>query len=182
METIEYFLIIVNLIVGFSCAIILARFLNKTSSKPKRILHYFVILIAIYFIECVAMVMGMGIPVFSVILAFVWGIVFGLRFRISASKHNALKASFLLSLYSSFPAASFIFVPFVCWASGWNVLSIEEGIQFGIPAFLHLPWPLNTILGFYLALTIGAVLFKTVITTGEVSLFIHYAGNHNKET
>jgi len=71
VETIEYFLIIVNLIVGFSCAIILARFLNKARSKSKRILHYFVILIAIYFIECVAMVMGMGIPVFSVILAFV---------------------------------------------------------------------------------------------------------------
>ena len=177
---IGYFLIIVNLIVGFSCAIILARFLNKVSSKPKRILHYFVILIAIYFIECIAMVMGMGIPVFSVILAFVWGIVFGLRFRTGMPTHNALKASFLLSLYSSFPVASFIFVPFVCWASGWDILSVEGGIQFGIPAFLHLPWPLNTILGFYLALTIGVVLFKTVITTGVVSLFIHYAGTHDK--
>ncbi|MEA3314015.1 MAG: hypothetical protein U9Q18_06540 [Caldisericota bacterium] len=180
MKIIEYFLIIANLIIGFSCAIILARFFNKVDRKPKRILHYFVILIAVYFIECVAMARGMGIPVFSVILAFVWGLVFGLRFRTSVPTRNALKASFLLSLYSSFPAASFIFVPFVCWASGWDILSAEGGIQFGIPAFLHLPWPLNTILGFYLALTMGAVLFKTGITTGVVSLFIHYPDNHNK--
>jgi len=63
-------------------------FLIKRVANPKEFL------IAIYFIECVAMVMGMGIPVFSVILAFVWGIVFGLRFRISASKHNALTLFF----------------------------------------------------------------------------------------
>lgn len=112
-------------------------------------------------------------PVFSVGLAFVWGIVFGLRLRARASANQVLKTSFLLSLYSSLPAVSFVLIPLLVSIGGRDILSAEEAIRFGIPPFLHLPWPLNTILGFYAALAIGAVIFKTVITTGEVSLLIH---------
>lgn len=55
--------------------------------------------------------------------------------------------------------------------SGGSIFSVEEGFRLGIPYFV--PWPLNTILGFCTALVIGTVVFKTVITTGEVSLLIH---------
>ena len=169
-----YILVILNLIAGFGCAIPLVRFLKKVDRKPRRVFRYFAILIGVYLVECVGIAMGMGIPVFSVGLAFVWGIVFGLRLRDRASTGEVVKTSFFLSLYSSLPAVSFVLIPLLVWIGGGQVLSAEAGIRFGIPPFLHLPWPLNTILGFYAALAIGAVVFKTVITTGEVSLLIHY--------
>lgn len=51
----------------------------------------------------------------------------------------------------------------------------EVSFNFGIPGFL--PWPLNTILGFCVALLAGAVVLKAGITVGEVSLLIHRAWN-----
>ncbi len=166
-----YTLIVVNLIAGFGFAIPLLGLLGKGYKNPIRNFRCFAILIGIYFIESVAIAMGMGIPVFSVGLAFAWGIVFGswLR-RTHISTRGILKGSFLLSLYSSLPAVSFVIIPLSCWINGWNVLSVVEGARFGIPEF---PWPLGTILGFYGFCAIGAVVLKTVITTGEVSLLIH---------
>lgn len=116
---------------------------------------------------------GMGIPIFSVGLAFVWGIIFGLWLRSRASTREVLKASFFLFLYSSLPAASFILIPGMGLVSGQHILSAEEGAGFGIPDFLGLSCPLNTISGSYATLVRGAVVFKTVITVGEVSLLIH---------
>lgn len=166
IDPVELTLIMVNLAAGFGCAIPMARLL----SKQTRVFRYFAMLIGVYFVECVAVVAGMGIPVFSVGLAFVWGIVFGVWLRSRTPKLTALKTSFLLSIYSSLPAASFIIVPVMGLVSGHPVLSVEEGARFGIPGFL--PWPLTTTLGFYATLVIGAVVFKTVITTGEVALLI----------
>ena len=108
----------------------------------------------------------MGIPVFSIVLAFVWGFVFSSWLRTRVINRQVLKSSFFLSLYSSLPAASFIVVPVLVWIGGGHILSAEEGVRFGIPEFL--PWPLNTILGFYAALVIGAVVLKTLITTGVI--------------
>ena len=95
----EYTLIMINLFVGFGCAIPVARLLRKVDRKPVRVFHFFAILIGIYFVECIAVAAAMGIPVFSVGLAFVWGIVFGLWLRARASTHEVLKTSFFLSLY-----------------------------------------------------------------------------------
>jgi len=173
MDPIEYALVVLNLAVGFGCAIPLTRLLTKINPKPKKVYRNFVILIGIYFVECVAIVLGMGIPVLSVGLAFVWGVIFGLWLRTRASTPMVLKTSFFISLYTSLPAASFIIIPVFTGISGYNILSAEAGIRFGIPDFLHLPWPLNTILGFYAAIIISAVVLKTTITTGEVSLLIH---------
>jgi len=165
-------LAIVNLAAGFGCAIPIARLLNKASGTSKKLLRYFMMLIGIYFFECVAFPAGMATQFFSVGLAFVWGIVIGLWFRTGAPTREALKAAFFLSLYSCLPTASFcIVLPVMSLISGGHILSSEEGISFGIPDFLF--WPLNTILGFCAALVIGTVVLKTVITTGEVSLLIH---------
>ncbi len=171
MESPEYILVIVNLVAGFGCAVPVARFMAKTGGNPAKVFHCFAILIGVYFLECVALVMGMGIPVFSVGLAFVWGIVFGLRLRTRMPAHNALKVSFLLSLYSSLPALSFIIIPVLFWSGGVPVLSPEAGAGIGIPRFF--PWPLNTILGFYVIPALGAAVFKTIITSGGVRLLIH---------
>ncbi|MHC4337377.1 MAG: hypothetical protein ACYSTG_05430 [Planctomycetota bacterium] len=50
-------------------------------------------------------------------------------------------------------------------------MSVAEGGKLGIPGFV--PWPLNTILGFYVVPVMCAVVFKIVVTTSEVSLLIH---------
>jgi hypothetical protein len=178
MEPTEYTLIIVNLVAGFGCAVPVAKLLSKLSRNPRSVFRYFAILICIYFIECIAVVIGMGIPVFSMGLAFVWGIIFGLRFRARASRRKVLKTSFFLSLYTTLPAVSFIVVPVVAWIGGWHILNANEGAPFGIPEFLNLPWPLNTILGFFAALVVGAIVFKTVITMAEVSLLIYLVKHH----
>jgi len=174
MDPIEYILVIVNLILGFGCAVPLARLLRRLKGQLSGVSRHFVILVGIYFVECVAVVVAMGMPVFSVGLAFIWGIVFGLWLRNRAPTCEVLKTSFFLALYSSLPAISFILIPVMAWVKGWHILSPADGARFGIPDFLHLPWPLDTILGFYAALVVGAILFKSVITTGEVSLIIHF--------
>ena len=173
METAEYALVVVNLVAGVGCGLPLASLVGKVNKQPGKGVRYLAMLVGVYFVECVAVVVGMGIPVFSVALAFAWGAIVGLWLRTRASAFQALKASFFVSLYTSLPAASFMVVPLLMWVGGWHVLSAEEGARFGIPASLALPWPLNTILGFYAALAMGAVVFKTVITVGEVSLLIH---------
>ena len=168
----EVTLVVVNLAAGFGCAIPVARLLGRVNGKPGRVFRYFAILVGVYFVESVALAMGMGIPVFSVGLAFVWGILIGLWLRRAATPvREVLKTAFYLSLYTSLPALSFLVVPLLMSIAGWSILSAQAGHQLGIPDFL--PWPLGTILGFYATLAIGAVVFKTVITTGEVSLLIH---------
>lgn len=171
MDLAESALFITNLIFGFGSAIPISRLLGKTWNKPHKVFGYFMFLIGIYLLECVAIVTAMGIPAFSIGLALVWGVVFGLWLRGLESAQAGLRASFFLSLYTSLPAASFIILPVIAWAGGWHILSGKEGIRFGIPDFF--PWPLNSILGFYVACSMGAVVFKTIITTGEVSLFFH---------
>jgi hypothetical protein len=170
IELLEYILIAVNLVAGFGCAVPIARLLGKGNGGSRKFFRYFAIVIGVYFVECAAIAMGMGIPVFSMGMAFVWGIVFGFWLRGRGPAREVLKQSVFLSLYSSLPAASFVVIP-VLWSFGGPVLSVAEGAKLGIPGFV--PWPLNTILGFYVIPAMCAVVFKTVITTSEVSLLIH---------
>jgi len=162
-----------NLLAGLGCAIGLAKMLGKVNNKPKRFLRYWMALVGIYFVECFAVSAGMATQVLTVGLAFIWGIVFGLWLRARAPALKVLKASFFIALYSVLPTVSLILIPAMMWIGGDNVLSAEEGARFGIPRALHLPWPVNTILGFFGAIVIGTAIFKTVITVGEVSLLIH---------
>lgn len=165
-------LVVANLAAGFGCAVPIARRLGRVSSRPTRFFRHFAMLIGIYFVECVAFAAGMCTQVFTVGLAFVWGIIFGLWLRGRGSRRAILKLAFSLALYGSLPTASFcILIPIIGLIGRGNILSAEEGINFGIPDFF--PWPLNTILGFFIALLIGTVVFKTVITTGIVNWLIH---------
>jgi len=183
MEPTEVAFIIVlaifNLFAGFGCAIPIAKLLSRIDDMPKKIPLYFIILIGIYLIECVAFSVGMATQVFSVGLAFVWGIVLGLWFRFRTSRRKALKIAFFLSLYSCLPTISFCIVLPVMWlVRSGNFLSAEEGMSFGLPNFL--PWPLNTILGFCITLIISTVVLKTAITTCEVSLLVRQGKNREK--
>lgn len=176
MEPPEYIFVIVltamNLIAGVGCAIPIARWLGKVAGRPARLFRYFAMLIGIYFVECVAFPMGMCTQIFTIGLSFVWGIVFGLWLRGQAPAREVLKQAFFVSIYDSLPTASFCILLLMSFIIGGdNILTSEAGRGFGIPHFVR--WPLNTILGFCSALMIGTVVFKTVITTGEVSLLVH---------
>ena len=165
-------LVAFNLLGGFGGAVAIAKLMNKVKGKGKRVFRYSVILIGVYFAECVAFAMGMATQVLTIGLAFLWGMIFGLWLRKHASVRTALKTAFFLALYGCLPTASFcVLVPLAWLIGGGNILSAPEGAGFGIPDFL--PWPTNTIMGFCAILLIGTVLFKTVITVGEVSLLIH---------
>ncbi len=175
MDLAEILLALVNLSLGFGFAFHLVKLLNQATPGPPRFIRFFILLIGIYFLECVAIVAAMLLPLFSLGLAFAWGVIFGVWLRESAPAYKILKTSFTISIYSSLPAASFILVPLFGLLSGWDILSAEEGIHFGIPDALY--WPFNTILGFYTAISLGLLVLKPVITTGIVSLLIHLKGN-----
>ncbi len=170
MGFVETALVVVNLLAGFGFAFPMAKVLAEMAGKHAKFFRYYVMLIGVYLLESVVLMMGMGIPVLNIGLAFVWGLVFGRWLRARTTRSEALSTSYRFSLFSSLPAISFILVPVFAGLGGWNILSSSAGASFGIPEFLHLPWPINTILGFYLAVIIGTVVLKTVITVGEVSL------------
>jgi len=180
MEPAEYIVVTLNLVAGFSVAFPLSRIFGRLGREPPRVFRYYVIFIGIYFLECVAIVSMMLVPVLSIGLAFVWGISFGLWLRARTSPYKALKASFYLSLYSSLPVVSFIVVPVLALFAGRPILSADEGASFGIPSFV--PRPLNTILGFYAALAIGVVALKAVIITGGVRMLFHFKEKHTRDS
>ncbi|MGB2805189.1 MAG: hypothetical protein WBD64_09890 [Candidatus Zixiibacteriota bacterium] len=168
-------LVVVNLAGEFGLSRPIARLLGRVTGKPESFFRYFAMLIGIYLLESVAFPAGMATQVFSIGLAFVWGMVFGLWLRGRAPSDKVLKASFFVALYTSLPTASFgILLLAAKLLSGSNVLSMEEGVAFGIPYFV--PWPMNTILGFCTALVLGTAVLKTAITAGEVSLLVHLGG------
>lgn len=172
MPHVESALVAANLAAGFGFAFPMAKLLAGVAGNPTKVFRCYVMLIGIYFLESAVLVIGMGIPVLNVGLAFVWGLVFGRWLRSRASRKEAQRTSLWFSLYSSLPAISFILVPVFAAIGGWNIVSATDGVRFGIPEFLYLPWPLNTILGFYVAIITVAVILKAVITVGEVNLLI----------
>jgi hypothetical protein len=165
-------LIVTNLAAGFGCAIPIALSLRKVAGRTERFFRHFAMLVGIYFVECVAFPAWMCTQVFTIGLAFVWGIVFGLWLRSRAPSREVLKQAVYISIYGCSPTASFcVLIPAVWLIRGGHILSAEEGIGFGIPDFL--PWPLSTILGFFTALLVGTVASKTIITAGVVHFLIH---------
>ena len=172
MDFVVIAIVIANLLASFGFAFPMSKVFAKVAGKQEIAFRYYVMLIGVYLLESIVLIMGMGIPVLNVVLAFVWGVVFGTWLRKRTSRSEALSTSYWFSFYSSLPAISFILVPVFAGLGCWNILSSSAGDSFGIPQFLYLPWPLNTILGFYVAIIIVAVFLKTVITIGEVNLLI----------
>jgi hypothetical protein len=165
-----YVIVLVNLVLGFACALPLAKMLARVRGS-RRILRYFAVLIGVYLTECVAFSCGMATNIFSVALAFVWGAALGLWLRrSSASAREVFRTTLFFSLYSSMPALSFLSVLVLLFFSEWPILTVEGGARFGIPHFV--PWPVNTLMGFFLSVSCSAVVLKALITTGEVALFI----------
>ncbi|NIM48038.1 MAG: hypothetical protein GTO05_00140 [Gemmatimonadales bacterium] len=172
MDAAEYTIILVNLGLAAGCTFPVARLLARAGGNRRRVRRYCAMLIGVYVAEAVAFSAGMATNVFSVGLAVVWGTALGRWLRHSESpEREMLKTALCFSLYSCLPAISFLSVFLLVALAGWPILSADAGARFGVPAFV--PWPANTLLGFFGIVIGSAVVLKTVITTGEVHLLIH---------
>ena len=170
---------VMPLVVGIVFAIPLVLSLRKVTGYPKRFFRYFALLIGICLVEYLAVVTAIALgPTSGFVwllvsvcgLACVWGVVFGLWLRGRSTASKVLRASIFVSVYVS--------LPIVCLGTVFLVVAIIQGVSVisvevlaGSP-FQTFPWPLNTILGFSLALVLGTVLVKTVIIIGVAGLLI----------
>jgi hypothetical protein len=162
-------LVITNLTAGFICAVPIAKGLSRLTGRHHRFLRYFAMLVGIYFLECVAFAFGMCTQVFTIALSFIWAVLFGLWLKGLAPARNILRQILFVSLYGCLPTVSFALIILIFWiVSGNGLLNVEQAYQFGIPDFV--PWPLNTILGFCIALAAGTTILKVTFTTGLVAL------------
>jgi hypothetical protein len=183
MGTDELVLIILvgaaNLALGFGLALILARKFSRLINRPTKMRRYFLLIVGMYFLESLAFPAGMATQVLTVGLAFVWGIVLGVLLR-QQSPVPSLQFTLQTALYTCLPTITFgILVP-VAWAlTGNSLLSVEAGINFGIPQWI--PWPLGSVAGFAAALVLGTVILKPAITVCEVSLILHIAQHRDPD-
>ncbi|MGA2172228.1 MAG: hypothetical protein ABSG82_04335 [Sedimentisphaerales bacterium] len=162
-------LALTNLIACFGCAVPLAKGLGRLMGTPNRFLRYFAMFVGIYFLECVAFTWGMCTQVFTIALSFVWGALIGLWLRDIAPAPKIIRTGLFVALYGCLPTVSFAVVLLAFWAIiGNGFLNVEQAYRFGIPGFV--PWPLNTMLGFCVALIVGTIILKTVLTTGITAL------------
>jgi hypothetical protein len=159
-------LIAANLAAGIGLALVLGRRLGGIAGAARRPARYALLLVGVYFLECVAFAAGMATQVFTMSLAVVWGVTFGRRLgRAGAPASQVFRASVPLGIYTSLPTVTFAIILLVAmWLSGAALTSVEQGIALGIPGFV--PWPLSTILGFCLALGGGTLVAKTAVTAG----------------
>jgi hypothetical protein len=171
LDQAEIAIVVLNVILGLGCAFPLARRLGRLSSAAPRIVFLYVILVAVYFVECVAFAAGMATNIPGIALAFVWGIALGFWLRRLRQSLNVIVTTALLfSLYTSLPSLSFLSVPVMMVMGGRPIVTVEGGVQFGIPEFV--PWPASTILGFCIFVALAGTLFKTMITTGASVLVV----------
>jgi hypothetical protein len=161
-------LVVVNacLAVGFGWP--LAKPLAQAAHRPRSVGWWRVLLLGIYLLECAAFSASMGTNAFGVFLAAVWGLLLGHVVRSSSAGVAGLGLK--VGLYSSLPAISFLSILPMLMAGHWPILSSEAGRRFGIPAFV--PWPASTLLGFFLAVSLSALILKTCLTVGVALLWV----------
>jgi len=158
-----------NLAGGSVFAVFLAMGFGRLTRKKNRFLRYLVMMLGLYFLECVAFTWGMCTQVFTIALSFIWAVLFGLWLRGIAPVKKIIKTCLFVALYGCLPTVSFAAILSVVWAiGGKGLLNVEQAYQFGIPDFV--PWPLNTMLGFCIALATGTIILKTTVTTGIIAL------------
>jgi len=150
-----------NLFAGVATAIPIAKRLRL--ERPARFLWCYAACLGIYLTECVAFAMGMATQVCTLMLAIGVGAVLGAWLPHSTPLARVCRLGSFLGGYGSLPTVTFSLLIGVAWMwNGGPMLSAEAGHQFGIPDFV--PWPLNTILGFCVALGLGTVVLKCVLT------------------
>ena len=162
-------LAVTNLAGGSVFAVFLAKGLTRLTEKRNHSLRYLVMMLGLYFLECIAFAMGMCTQVFTIAISLVWGILFSLWLRNIVPAGKIIKTCLFIALYGCLPTVSFAALLLIIWAiAGNGFLNVEQAYKFGIPDFI--PWPLNTMLGFCIALSAGTIILKTSFTTGIAAL------------
>ncbi len=158
-----------NLVGGSVFAVFLAIGFGRLTGKKNRFLRYLVMMLGLYFLECVAFTSGMCTQVFTIAISFIWAVLFGLWLKGLAPPKQIVRQMLFVSLYGCLPTVSFGTLLIIFWVIGGNgLLNVEQATRFGIPDFV--PWPLNTMLGFCVALATGTIILKTTVTTGIIAL------------
>ncbi|MBL7077611.1 MAG: hypothetical protein ISS31_09070 [Kiritimatiellae bacterium] len=155
----------INLAAGMGLALVISRRLGEIAGVARTPARYAAIVMGVYFLECVAFAAGMATQVFSVGLAVLWGIVFGLWLRAGRPASGIVRTLVLFGVYTSLPTVSFgLLLLLAKWLDGADVMSTVDGAALGILGFV--PWPMSTILGFCLVLAAGTLIIKTGVTVG----------------
>ena len=164
-------LAVTNLAGGLIIGVFLAKAFSRLTDKKKRFFRYFAMVLGLYLFECLAFAWGMCTQVFSVALSILWGIIFGMWLKDIAPRKQIIRQMLFVSLYGCLPTISFSMIIAIFWVIGGNgLLNVEQASNFGIPDFL--PFPLNTILGFCVALAAGTIILKTGFAAGITSLIV----------
>jgi hypothetical protein len=162
-------LALTNLVGSIALGVFLAFGFSRLTQKQNSFIKYLALSLGLYFLECLAFAWGMCTQILSIALSIEWGILFGLWLKGLAPSRQIVRQALLISLYGCLPTVSFAAVLFIIWViAGNGLLNVEQAYQFGIPGFV--PWPLNTILGFCIALSAGTIILKVTFTTGLVAL------------
>ncbi len=164
-----------NLIAAMIIGIFLATRFSHLTERTNRFRRYLLMMLGLYFFECLAFAWGMCTQILSIALSIEWGVLFGLWLKGLAPSKRIIRQMLYVSLYGCLPTVSFATLLIIIWLiSGNGLLNVEQAYQFGIPDFV--PWPFNTILGFCLALATGTIILKTTLATGIVSLIVRNKG------
>jgi hypothetical protein len=162
-------LAVTNLVGGSIIGAFLAKGFARLTDKRNHFFRYFAMMLGLYFFECIAFAFGMCTQVFTISISLVWGALFSLWLRNIVPAGKIIKTCLFIALYGCLPTVSFAVLLCIIWViSGNGLLNVEQAYNFGIPDFV--PWPINTMLGFCVALAAGTIILKTVFTTGIVAL------------
>lgn len=167
----------VNAALGLGLGLLLANMLRELHPDWS-LIRRLAVMIGVYLLECAAIAAGMLIPVFSIALAIIWGIVLGSRLRDQVTEDGAMRFAFYFTAYTCIPMVSLLSIPFMLTLDGRSVINAGEAIRFGIPDFV--PWPADTILGFFLCLVVCVCALKSAITLGIVHQYLKPRNSHAK--
>jgi hypothetical protein len=164
-------LAVLNLAGGIGFAVPLTYRLCEITSRQNHFVKFYALMLGLYFFECVAFAWGMCSQILSIAISIEWGILFGLWLKGLAPVGKIIKQITLISLYGCLPTVSFAVIIAAFWViSGNGLLNVEQAYQFGIPDFV--PFPLNTVIGFCVALAAGTIILKTAFAAGITSLIV----------
>ena len=101
-------------------------------------IHFAIAWIVYIFLDFVCIGIGMGVPVFSIMLGFPTGWYIARRYSITADKNEVMKKSFLAA--SAAILVTFIFMALIWGPSGMMIFDPQADFEnFGHPYFLYDP-------------------------------------------
>ena len=118
--------------------------------------------------ELLAILACLSIPVANIPLAIPWGWVFA-RWAYPGTPEGRGRRAWLLTMYSVVPCFTLTLLPIVLWFGSkgyYDILSPVAASEYLLPIFqFGLPFPFNTIFGFYWGAALLSIILKILVTT-----------------